>query len=87
MAPIRPAATPTSATGLPASTEGNPRFSMNELGHGTKAAMVFWGREDDTWRRGNRGAEPLTIPWVWMARECQRQRAGIEDDRIDTAVT
>jgi hypothetical protein len=49
--------------------------------------MVFWGSENDTWRPSNRGAELLAVPGVWMARERQGQRARIEDDRIDPAVT
>ncbi len=31
MAPMEPAATPTNATGFPASTEGKPRFSITSF--------------------------------------------------------
>src|SRR5690242_16701269 len=61
---------------------GEPEILDDELGHRTKAAMVFGCGEDDSGCRRNRGAETLPIPDVGIARERERQRAGIEHERI-----
>jgi hypothetical protein len=65
---------------------GKPEILNDELGHCTKAAMIFRGRKDDARCRGNRRPKPLPIPWVWLARERQRQCTGIEHERIDMAL-
>jgi len=61
MAPMRPAATPRSATVWPCTVRRGTEVLDNEFGHCTKAAMVFWVARNDTWRSSNRGAELLAV--------------------------